>query len=275
MCCGDSPELSEGLQFSGDPPARRILSGLGFGDDAEAPVVHSGWRHSRCQAESEGVAILATTGLLPRSLRASSSQGVKRIGLKRLVAGCVLACVVVSVARWTPAQGTGTLSGSASISGAGLLLPSVHALVSPGERQGLVNLYLATNGSSWRSKIGWSSYANASVDPCTPTPWSGVTCGAGGVTLPSNLLRGSFPTDWGNMSALRYLYLDQNSISGSFPSVVSGLGAVQYLDLRTNFISGSFPSVVSGLGALTTLDLSGNSISGSFPSVVTGLDALQ
>jgi hypothetical protein len=175
-------DSSDVLQVSGD---YRILSG--FGADAEA-VVHSGWCHSRRQAESEGVATLATTLVLPRSLRASSSQGAKRIRLKKLVAGCVLACLVVCMARRTPVQGlcglcTGTLSGSASKLGAGLLLPTVYALVSPGERQGLVNLYLATNGSMWANQAGWSSFANASVDPCTPTSWGGVFCGPGGVNV--------------------------------------------------------------------------------------------
>jgi hypothetical protein len=62
-------------------------------------------------------------------------------------------------------------------------LTGVAALVSAGERQGLVNLYLATNGSGWSAVTGWASHTNASVDPCTPTPWTGVTCGPGGSSI--------------------------------------------------------------------------------------------
>jgi hypothetical protein len=54
---------------------------------------------------------------------------------------------------------------------------TVGAVVSPGERQGLVNLFLATNGPSWISPGAWRSYTNLSIDPCgVTTPWSGVTC---------------------------------------------------------------------------------------------------
>jgi hypothetical protein len=64
---------------------------------------------------------------------------------------------------------------------AGLLLTWTggHAVVSPGERQGLVNLYTATNGTGWRGITqGWHNHANASVDPCDPpaTRWTGITC---------------------------------------------------------------------------------------------------
>ncbi len=55
----------------------------------------------------------------------------------------------------------------------------VHAVVSPGERQGLVNLYIATNGPGWSYiEQGWHNHATVSVDPCDPpaTRWTGVTC---------------------------------------------------------------------------------------------------
>jgi hypothetical protein len=57
--------------------------------------------------------------------------------------------------------------------------PGVRAVVSPGERQGLVNLYTATNGTGWMGITqGWHNHANASVDPCDPssTVWTGLTC---------------------------------------------------------------------------------------------------
>ncbi len=55
----------------------------------------------------------------------------------------------------------------------------VHAVVSPGERQGLVNLYIATNGPGWTGITqGWHNHATVSVDPCDPpaTRWTGITC---------------------------------------------------------------------------------------------------
>jgi hypothetical protein len=55
----------------------------------------------------------------------------------------------------------------------------VHAVVSPGERQGLVNLYTGTNGPGWTGITqGWHNHTNASVDPCDPpeTVWSGLIC---------------------------------------------------------------------------------------------------
>jgi hypothetical protein len=55
-------------------------------------------------------------------------------------------------------------------------LPYADAMVSPGERQGLVNIYLATAGEGWTGITqGWHSHVNASEDPCTPA-WTGVTC---------------------------------------------------------------------------------------------------
>ena len=60
----------------------------------------------------------------------------------------------------------------------------VHAAISPGERQALVNLYLSTNGPGWTaSKVtGWSNYADPNVDPCTAS-WTGVSCSAGGTSV--------------------------------------------------------------------------------------------
>jgi hypothetical protein len=72
--------------------------------------------------------------------------------------------------------------------------PGAHAVVSPGERQGLVNLYIATGGPGWTAIThGWHNHANASVDPCDPpaTVWTGVSCsGTTSITYVSGIGRG-------------------------------------------------------------------------------------
>ncbi len=119
---------------------------------------------------------------------------VRPLGLSYIVprlpvlARCVLACLMVSILQLSdpnqwPALISSTVSSPAGDLGAGQLLPGVYAAVSPGERQGLVNVYLATNGAGWNIQTGWSNYTNASVDPCTPTPWAGVSCDASGVSI--------------------------------------------------------------------------------------------
>jgi hypothetical protein len=51
----------------------------------------------------------------------------------------------------------------------------VVAPTAPGQRAALVELYIATNGSTWSTgKTGWQNHATGS-DPCDNS-WSGVTC---------------------------------------------------------------------------------------------------
>lgn len=50
-----------------------------------------------------------------------------------------------------------------------------QAPVFPEQRQALVELYLACNGSSWSSlnQDGWSDYLNPNISPCG---WTGISC---------------------------------------------------------------------------------------------------
>jgi hypothetical protein len=51
----------------------------------------------------------------------------------------------------------------------GVVAPTAAA-----QRAALVELYIATNGSTWSDKTGWQNHATGS-DPCD-NGWSGVTC---------------------------------------------------------------------------------------------------
>ena len=57
-------------------------------------------------------------------------------------------------------------------------IPLVSATIDPAERQALVDLYLATNGTAWTNHDGFNAYADASNDPCT-RGWIGMTCVSG------------------------------------------------------------------------------------------------
>ena len=49
------------------------------------------------------------------------------------------------------------------------------------ERAALVELYIATNGSSWTTKTGWQNYSTGS-DPCDDN-WNGVLCSGSNGTI--------------------------------------------------------------------------------------------
>ncbi len=52
----------------------------------------------------------------------------------------------------------------------------VVAPTAPDQRAALVDLYIATNGSTWSINTGWRDYASGS-DPCDNlNSWFGVTC---------------------------------------------------------------------------------------------------
>lgn len=156
-----------------------------------------------------------------------------------------------------------------------------------GDKQALLNfLSKVPHGR----KLNW----NASSSACT---WVGVTCNSNkdriwevrlpGVglfgpippgtlgrltelrvlSLRSNLLTGSLPSDLANAKALRSIYLQHNLFSGPLPPFLSQWGRLSRLDLSFNRLNGSIPFSLNNLTHLTGLLLQNNSLSGSIPNL--------
>ncbi|XP_068668434.1 probable inactive receptor kinase At5g58300 isoform X2 [Aristolochia californica] len=85
------------------------------------------------------------------------------------------------------------------------------------------------------------------------------------LSLRSNNLSGSLPTDVLTHPTLRYLFLQQNNLSGDLPtSLPSNL---VLLDLSINSFTGNIPPTIQNLTQLTGLNLQNNSISGPIPNL--------
>ncbi|XP_068649322.1 probable inactive receptor kinase At2g26730 [Aristolochia californica] len=87
------------------------------------------------------------------------------------------------------------------------------------------------------------------------------------LSLRSNHLAGSLPSDFSNLKLLRSLYLQNNLLSGDFPISLSQLTRLTRLDLSFNNFSGEIPFSVNNLTRLTGLLLQNNSFSGKLPSI--------
>ncbi|KAL6226424.1 hypothetical protein ACLB2K_000386 [Fragaria x ananassa] len=95
------------------------------------------------------------------------------------------------------------------------------------------------------------------------------------LSLRLNRLTGSVPSDFGNLTLLRNLYLQGNDLTGEFPPVLTRLGRLVRLDLSANNFTGTIPFAVNNLTQLTGLFLQNNDFSGSLPSISTGLDGFN
>ncbi|GLT29172.1 hypothetical protein SLA2020_040540 [Shorea laevis] len=85
------------------------------------------------------------------------------------------------------------------------------------------------------------------------------------LSLRSNNLNGSLPSDLLSLPSLGYLYLQHNKFSGNIPSFRST--HLNFLDLSFNFFTGSIPSSVQNLTHLTGLNLQNNSLTGLIPNL--------
>ncbi|GEM_PF-6380894 len=138
------------------------------------------------------------------------------------------------------------------------------------EREILEALYNATDGDNWNTNTGWLSAGDA-------CDWYGITCVNGdvtGISLNSNNLVGTIPSELGNLTALTTLSLAGNQLSGTIPSELGNLTALTNLWLYGNQLSGAIPSELGNLTNLTVLYLSGNQLSGAIPSELGNLTAL-
>nr|XP_027098289.1 receptor kinase-like protein Xa21 [Coffea arabica] len=79
----------------------------------------------------------------------------------------------------------------------------------------------------------------------------------------------------GNISSLRYLYLNSNNLTSSIPTSLWSLNDLLVLDLSMNYLNGSLSSQIGNMKALINLNLSVNQFSGDIPSTIGTLQNLQ
>ncbi|KAL6203579.1 hypothetical protein ACLB2K_027279 [Fragaria x ananassa] len=120
---------------------------------------------------------------------------------------------------------------------------------------------------------------NLTWDPSTSVcSWVGIICSPNGtrvisVRLPGVGLIGSIPSNTlGKLDALKVLSLRSNRLSGSLPSDITSLPMLQYLYVQRNNFSGDIPS--SFPVQLNVLDLSFNSFTGNIPQMIRNLTQL-
>ncbi|XP_056846938.1 probable leucine-rich repeat receptor-like protein kinase At5g05160 isoform X2 [Raphanus sativus] len=154
-----------------------------------------------------------------------------------------------------------------------LLLVSVSADLASDE-QALLNFAASVPHPP---KLNW----NKNLSLCSS--WIGITCDDHNLTrrvvavrLPGIGLYGSIPpATLGKLNALKVLSLRSNSLFGSLPSDILSLPSLQYLYLQHNNFSGeltdSSPSIST---QLLVLDLSYNSFSGNIPSGLRNLSQI-
>ncbi|XP_059626361.1 probable inactive receptor kinase At5g58300 [Cornus florida] len=85
------------------------------------------------------------------------------------------------------------------------------------------------------------------------------------LSLRSNLLNGTLPSDIPSLPSLRYLFLQHNNFSGDIPTSFSP--QLNVLDLSFNSFTGNIPLTIQNLTQLIGLNLQNNSLSGPIPNI--------
>ncbi|XP_010277679.1 PREDICTED: LRR receptor-like serine/threonine-protein kinase EFR [Nelumbo nucifera] len=100
--------------------------------------------------------------------------------------------------------------------------------------------------------------------------WRGVTCGRRHqrvviLNLEGHHLTGTISPHIGNLTFLRYIYLQNNSLYGSIPQELGRLFRLRYISLSNNTLGGEIPSNLSQCSNLRVLRLLNNNLSGNIP----------
>ncbi|XP_059436695.1 probable LRR receptor-like serine/threonine-protein kinase At3g47570 [Corylus avellana] len=88
-------------------------------------------------------------------------------------------------------------------------------------------------------------------------------------------IKGSIPSDIGNLSSLIALNLRTNELAGPIPTTVGRLHMLEGLFLQSNRLEGPIPSDLCRLESLVELNLTGNELSGHIPTCMDNLTSLR
>ena len=140
------------------------------------------------------------------------------------------------------------------------------------DRDVLVALYNSTDGPNWKNSTNW----------LTDKPlneWHGVATDSRDrvtkLNLLSNQLVGEMPPELGNLSNLRFLYLNKNELSGTIPAELGNLSNLRELHLGGNQLTGAIPAELGNLSNLVRLFLWPNQLSGTIPAELGNLSSLR
>ena len=141
------------------------------------------------------------------------------------------------------------------------------------DRDVLIALYNATDGSNWSRADNWLS--DAPLDS-----WYGVSTNTEGtmvdtLVLRENGLRGPIPPALGQLQNLEWLDLHDNELTGSVPPALGQLHSLDRLELEGNQLTGPIPAALGQLRNLKLLNLEGNQLTGSVPSALDQLQNLK
>eukprot|EP00980_Cylindrotheca_fusiformis_P017776 scaffold5605_cov128-Cylindrotheca_fusiformis.AAC.17 len=139
------------------------------------------------------------------------------------------------------------------------------------ERYSLAVFYFSTEGEVWKSKDRWLT----EVSHCM---WRYLVCDFEdrviALSMESNLVNGTIPTEIGNLRALESLNLHDNRAIGTIPSELNRLANLTSLSVAGNLLTGTIP-IEESLSNLHELWLEGNALSSTIPSELGSLSSLR
>ena len=145
------------------------------------------------------------------------------------------------------------------------------------ERDALMALYNATNGSKWTHDVNKNWGTSAPI-----AEWEGIqtvkvddVCHVITITLPNRGLKGELPDIWADLPHLRRLYLYSNDLTGSIPPSLTLLKESQIIALHNNDFREEIPEGFGSMPKLTQLTLSGNQLTGSIPPDLLNSSSLK
>ena len=140
------------------------------------------------------------------------------------------------------------------------------------DKEALVALYQATDGDNWANNSNW-------LDNAPIGTWHGVITNRNNriieLDLSENGLRGTLPSELGNLTNLEVLRLSENQLTGTISSELGNLTNLESLDLFENRFSGSIPSELGNLTNLEVLALFENHLRGTIPPALAELNNLR